>query len=105
MTEFIYRVLSFQAVLGRSKRKNYQKTGGIVQIRRSLGLSRGKTLRVRAIGNLLIIHYNFQAGSTSLAEWEGKMAADFAAELKKNREEKLNASKKKEKKEKKKGEI
>ena len=53
----------------------------------------------------MIIHYNFQAGSTSLAEWEGKMAADFAAELKKNREEKLNASKKKEKKEKKKGEI
>ena len=46
-----------------------------------------------------------QAGSTSLAEWEGKMAADFAAELKKNREEKMNASKKKEKKEKKKGKI
>ena len=33
------------------------------------------------------------------------MAADFAAELKKNREEKLNASKKKEKKEKKKGDT
>ena len=31
------------------------------------------------------------------------MAKDFAAELKKNREEKLNANKKKEKKEKKKG--
>ena len=38
-----------------------------------------------------------------MAEWEGKMAKDFAAELKKNREEKLNANKKKEKKEKKKG--
>ena len=33
------------------------------------------------------------------------MAADFAAELKKNREEKLNANKKKEKKEKKKGKV
>ena len=33
------------------------------------------------------------------------MAADFAAELKKNREEKLNANKKKEKKEKKKGNV
>ena len=33
------------------------------------------------------------------------MATDFSAELKKNREEKLDASKKKEKKEKRKGEI